>query len=130
MDLLHNSRKRQEEEKQMAKEKELQHKQEEYYDTLAQAAEMAKREKDEAEYNDRTCIVVIDVHDISIGVIVDEVSEVLNIEDEDIVPPPNLGGNGRKYIKAVGKTIEHVILIIDCEQLLDKEEVEELAVSS
>ena len=35
---------------QMAKEKELQHKQEEYYDTLAQAAEMAKREKDEAEY--------------------------------------------------------------------------------
>ena len=49
MDLLHESRKRQEQEKQMAKEKELQEKQEEYCNTLAQAAEMAKREKDEVE---------------------------------------------------------------------------------
>lgn len=50
MDLLHESRKRQEEEKQMAKEREIEEKQDEYYNTLAQAAEMAKREKDEVEY--------------------------------------------------------------------------------
>lgn len=89
-----------------------------------------KFKKDEATYNDRTCIIVVDVHEISIGIIVDEVSEVLNIEEENIVPPPRVGGNGRKYIKAIGKNSENVILIIDCEQLLDKEEIEALAISS
>lgn len=42
------------------------------------------------EYDDRTCIIVIDINDISIGLIVDRVSEVINIPESEIVPPPQL----------------------------------------
>ena len=85
-----------------------------------------KFKKEPKEYNDRTCIIVVDVLDLSIGIIVDAVSEVLNIDDENIVPPPNLQGSGRKYIKSVGKSEDSVILILDCEKLLNEEEISEL----
>ena len=86
----------------------------------------AKFKRDTIEYNDRTCIVVVQVTDISIGIIVDAVAEVLNIDDENIVPPPMVGGTGRKYIKSVGKHENSVVLIIDCEKLLSTDELSEL----
>ncbi len=85
-----------------------------------------KFKKEAKAYNDRTCIIVVDVHDLSIGIIVDAVSEVLTIEDKDIVPPPNIKSSGRKYIKSVGKNGDKVILILDCDQLLNDEEVDDL----
>lgn len=77
-------------------------------------------------YNDRTCIIVVDVLDLSIGIIVDAVSEVLNINEENIVPPPNLNTGGRKYIKSIGKSDDVVYLILDCEKLLNEDELDEL----
>jgi len=85
-----------------------------------------KFKKEPKEYNDRTCIIVVDVLDLSIGIIVDAVSEVVNISDENIVPPPNLNTSGRKYIKSVGKSEGKVTLILDCEKLLDESEMDDL----
>ena len=85
-----------------------------------------KFRKDLVSYNDRTCIIVIDIQDLSIGIIVDAVSEVLNISDDNIVPPPNLNPGGRKYIKGVGKSEQHVTLIVDCEKLINENEADEL----
>ena len=59
----------------------------------------SKFNKESVEYNNRTCIVVVEVYDRSIGIIVDEVSEVMNIDEENIVSPPNVGGNGRRFIQ-------------------------------
>lgn len=78
------------------------------------------------EYNDRTCIIVIDIRDISIGLIVDSVSEVMSISDEDILPPPNVGDGGGKYIKGIGKVGSDVKLILDSVKLLNDAEVERL----
>lgn len=89
-----------------------------------------KFKKQPKEYNDRTCIIVIDVLELSIGIIVDAVSEVLNISDENIVPPPNLNTGGRKYIKSVGKSDENVTLILDCEKLLDEKEIDDIKSSN
>jgi purine-binding chemotaxis protein CheW len=85
-----------------------------------------KFKKEPKEYNDRTCIVVIDIAELSIGIIVDEVSEVLNIAEENIVPSPNIKSSGRKYIKNIGKTDDDVILIIDGEKLVNEEEMEDI----
>ncbi len=76
------------------------------------------------EYNDRTCIIVIDTNEISIGLIVDSVSEVLIIRDEEIVPPPDINKGGHNYIKAIGKVGSDVKLLLDCEKLLNDEEIE------
>lgn len=80
--------------------------------------------KEPREYNDRTCIIVIDINEISIGLIVDSVSEVLSIPDADIVPPPELNKGGNKYIKGIGKVENDVKLILDCNKLLSDEETE------
>lgn len=45
-------------------------------------------------YYDRTCVIVIEVGNISMGLIVDSVSEVLSISEEDIVAPPDMSKDG------------------------------------
>jgi purine-binding chemotaxis protein CheW len=83
--------------------------------------------KEAREYNDRTCVIIVDIQDLSIGLIVDSVSEVLTIPEEDIVDPPQLNkGNNNRYIKSIGKVGNDVKLLLDCEKLLTEDELEEL----
>lgn len=82
--------------------------------------------KEFREYNDRTCTIVIEVKDISIGLIVDTVAEVLSIPDQDVVPPPQVGNNyHHRYIKGIGKVGNSVKLLLDCEKLLNDDETKE-----
>lgn len=79
------------------------------------------------EYNDRTCIVVVDIKDISVGLIVDAVSEVISIQDTDIVLPPDLNkGVSNKYIKGIGKVGSEVKLLLNCNKLLNEDDIENL----
>ena len=83
--------------------------------------------KEPKEYNDRTCIVVIDIKETSVGLIVDNVAEVINIEDNNIVPPPDLKtGFHNRYIRGIGKVGNEVKLILDCDKLLNDDELESL----
>lgn len=80
--------------------------------------------KEESEYCDRTCIVVVEIQEIQIGLIVDEVSEVLTIDDGNIVPPPPVKtGASNRYIKAIGKTGSGVKLLLDCDRLFHDDEL-------
>lgn len=84
--------------------------------------------KEPREYNDRTCIIVIDIRDISIGLIVDTVSEVITILEQDIVEPPKMNkGFQNRYIKNIGKVENDVKLLLDCEKLLTDDEIENLS---
>lgn len=81
------------------------------------------------EYDDRTCIIVVDVGELTVGLIVDRVSEVINISEEQIAPLPETSSNARnKYINGIGKIGESVRLLIDCNKLLndDKDTIREL----
>lgn len=79
------------------------------------------------EYDDRTCVIVIDIEHISIGLIVDSVSEVLSIPDEEIVPPPELNKISNKYIKGIGKVGNEAKLLLECNKLLSEEEAETIS---
>ena len=71
------------------------------------------------EYNDRTCIVVVDVGEVAVGLIVDRVLEVLSIEEADIVAPPDgKSGFHNRYVNNIGKTGKSVKLLLDCEKLI------------
>lgn len=79
------------------------------------------------EYTDRTCVVVVDILDISVGLIVDAVSEVLSIPDEDVIQPPEVTkGNSNRYIKGIGMIGTDVKLILDCHKLLSEDDVESI----
>ncbi len=82
--------------------------------------------KEVHQYNERTCIVVIDFSDYLVGLIVDRVAEVINIKDESIVPPPNFAGTNR-FIKGIGKSSNGVKLILECRRLLNDEELETIS---
>lgn len=74
--------------------------------------------KEEIAYNDRTCIIVVDINSKLLGLIVDSVSEVVNIMENDIVSPPEIGETEKKFVKGIGKLSDEVKLILDCEALL------------
>ncbi|MBL4933469.1 chemotaxis protein CheW [Clostridium paridis] len=83
--------------------------------------------KNFVEYNDRTCVIVVDINNLSLGLIVDGVSEVISIKQEDIVPPPDIRVNNEsRYICGIGKVDDDVKLLLDIEKLLNVEEINEL----
>lgn len=73
------------------------------------------------EYNDRTCIIVIQVNDTMVGLIIEKIAEVVEIKDSDILPPPTISRSdqsNRKYIYGIGKVGDTVKLLLDPVKLL------------
>ena len=84
--------------------------------------------KEEIPYNERTCIIVVDVNSVQVGLIVDKVEDVLSIEDDEIaVPPKTELGFENRYIDGIGKAGDTVQLLLDAEKLLKSEEMEIVA---
>jgi purine-binding chemotaxis protein CheW len=84
--------------------------------------------KEQIPYNERTCIVIIDINELSVGLIVDGVSEVITILEQDIVEPPHVNkAMGNKFIKKIGKAGNDVKLLLDCEKLLSQDELQDLS---
>jgi purine-binding chemotaxis protein CheW len=72
------------------------------------------------EYNDRTCIIVVELGEISVGMIIDSVSEVITINSEDVSPPPSFSGHvDTRFIEGIGKTENGIKLVLDCRTVLD-----------
>ena len=73
-------------------------------------------------YTDRTCIVVLEERGSAVGLVVDKVSEVLTLTDEQIAPPPSfIHGLDTRYVEGVGKSESGVVLILNCAAVLDDE---------
>jgi len=85
--------------------------------------------QEEFEYNDRTCIIVIQVKSTCVGLIVEKIAEVVEIPDEDILPPPNLvqgDKTSKRYVYGIGKIGDSVKLLLDPDKLLNDEELSKL----
>ncbi len=84
-----------------------------------------KFKKESKEYTDRTCIIVIEIGDTTVGLIVDAVSEVLAINGEAIAPPPDQKtGVQNRYIAGIGKVENEVKLLLSCEKLFKDDEMQ------
>ncbi|MCM1226633.1 MAG: chemotaxis protein CheW [Clostridium sp.] len=85
--------------------------------------------KSEAEYDERTCIIVLNMQEIEVGFIVDTVDEVLDIDEKDISPVPKLSdAKTRKFISGVGKTPKKIIMLLDAQKMLNDEEIKSLEI--
>jgi purine-binding chemotaxis protein CheW len=82
------------------------------------------------EEDEKTCIIVVQVqHDdrqVTVGLVVDEVSEVVKIGDGQIVPPPSCGGGMEEadFICGMGRLEGGDLILLDCDRLLDGQELE------
>ncbi|MDX1964939.1 MAG: chemotaxis protein CheW [Pirellulales bacterium] len=73
----------------------------------------------EAEKSDETRIVVVNVAGKTIGIIVDAVSEVLRISQNQIAPPPpTVAGLGRDYLVGLAKLEDRLLILLDIEKTL------------
>ena len=82
---------------------------------------------DEIEHTEQTCIIVVNVGR-EIGIIVDTVSEVLDIASENIDPPPQLGGMpDTSFILGMGKVNDTVKILLNIDRVLSDEEVSDIS---
>lgn len=78
------------------------------------------------EYTDRTCIIVVNVNDMVVGLIVERIAEVVEIKEEDILDPPTIGKEEKtqnKYVYGIGKVGEKVKLLLDPERILKDDDI-------
>ena len=86
----------------------------------------------ETGYTQRTCIVVVEIDGeagkFSMGIVVDSVSEVLNIKAEDIENSPSFGAKiSTDYILGMAKMNGGVKILLDIESVLSTSEMTSLA---
>lgn len=79
---------------------------------------------DRTEITDETCIIVIRTANLMMGILVDKVSEVVNIASGDIEDTPSFGGDvNPEYLLGVGKTGGRVRLLLDIEKIINAADI-------
>jgi purine-binding chemotaxis protein CheW len=82
----------------------------------------------EAEHTEQTCIIVVDVGRVEMGILVDKVSEVLNIAGTDIEDTPSFGVNVETdFILGMGKANDRVTILLDIARVLSSDDMSGLA---
>ncbi|MRR16507.1 MAG: purine-binding chemotaxis protein CheW [Deltaproteobacteria bacterium] len=87
------------------------------------------------EYTERTCIIVIEIAKgnghILIGILVDSVSEVLNIKGADIEDTPNFGSRvNTDYILGMAKASGKIKILLDIDRVMNADELDDLEKTS
>lgn len=88
-------------------------------------------ELDEAEYTEKTCIIVVEIDientNVQLGVIVDSVSEVLNVTVDDLQETPKFGvALNTDFILGMAKSDDAVRTLLDIDKVLGTEEIDEM----
>jgi purine-binding chemotaxis protein CheW len=78
---------------------------------------------------ERTCIIVVQLQSgeatVTMGLIVDEVSEVLDVAAAQIEPPPSFGSSvDVSFIMGMGKVGQKVVQLLDADRILMRQELE------
>ena len=72
--------------------------------------------------------VIIDIDGMKLGIIIDRISRVITIENDDIQPPPQmLSGIGAEYIQGVVRQEHGYLIILDIRDLFNPKELQKIA---
>lgn len=82
----------------------------------------AKFEMAEIERTEETCIIVVTIHDILIGLLIDKVNEVLDIPATNIEPAPKFSSSiSMEYILGIGKMNDKIQILLNIEKVLGED---------
>jgi len=85
----------------------------------------------EREYDVRTCIIVVDINAAAVGLVVDQVNEVVDIPADHVEPPPRTTkGASSRFLKGMGKVDDQVKILLNVDSLLHEEELQQVAVAA
>lgn len=75
--------------------------------------------KPEIPYDERTCIIVVEWDTIAVGLIVDRVDEVLEVDPKQIASTPDYKSvNANRYIRSIIQLSDGVKLLLDCQKIV------------
>lgn len=81
-----------------------------------------------AEYTDRTCIILLNLKEMMVGLIVERIEETIMIDETTVIAPPaidKMGSEKNKYVYGLARTEEHgVKLLLDPWKLISDEALE------
>ncbi len=80
-----------------------------------------KMYKEERPYDDKTCIIVITIRDMHIGLIVDSVSEVITSDRNHLATPPKTGTDEAQFLSSIIEQDNKVILNINIEKFFQND---------
>ena len=80
------------------------------------------------ETTENTRIIIVSVDDITVGMIVDSATEVVQLDQDSIEPaPPITSSIDSDYLDGVGKLDDKLLILLNVEKLLKPQEIDELA---
>jgi purine-binding chemotaxis protein CheW len=83
-----------------------------------------------AEHTRATRIVVVEIGDQVVGIIVDSVSEVLRVNSSTVEPPsPVVAGIDSEYLHGIAKLPDRLVILLDLDRVLAREERRALEVA-
>ncbi len=75
--------------------------------------------REEIPYDERTCTIIVYIDDVQVGVIVDEVLEVLSVSQQHIAKSPeSTSVNSNKFIKYLLEMSDGIKLVLDINKLI------------
>jgi purine-binding chemotaxis protein CheW len=78
----------------------------------------------EATYNEHTVVIVVNIGTRIVGIVVDGVSDVLSLTEEQIKPVPEFGvGLPLAYLQGLGNLGERMLVLVNIDKLLTSEEL-------
>ena len=82
----------------------------------------------EAEYDGFTVVIVVKVAERTVGLIVDAVSDVLNVDPSETVPAPEMGaGVDTSYLTGLAKSPDRLIALLALDRVVDAPQLEQVA---
>ncbi|OHD70544.1 MAG: hypothetical protein A2W19_09055 [Spirochaetes bacterium RBG_16_49_21] len=96
--------------------------------SVVSVVDMRKRfHMDEREYDMFTVIIIVEIKDMPVGMIVDSVSDVVDISETDIQNTPHLTAKiDTDFIAGIGQINDKLVIILDIERIFSAEEIKRI----
>lgn len=78
----------------------------------------------EATYNEFTIVIMLNVQDRIVGIVVDSVSDVINVTEKEVHPPPEFGvAFDARYLDGLASVDDGLVILVNIERLITSEEI-------
>lgn len=83
---------------------------------------------EERPYDDRTCIIITTIKSLSVGLVVDTVAVVIDLDSASVDPPPSFKSDSgkEKYIHGLARVDEDVKILVDVDRIIHEDDIRAL----